>query len=114
MAFVLKPIPDITVAVPIKVPGEDEPSVIQARWRLRTWDDYQARSEEVRRQEVSDEALVGDDLLDLEGIQDEGGQALDYSPALLEQLMQITPVRQALVLSWFRAQQGREEAAAKN
>ncbi|RTR01938.1 hypothetical protein [Halomonas nitroreducens] len=114
MTFVLKSVPDITVPVTIQVPGEAEAKTIEARWRLHPVSRTQELLEQQRLGELTDEALVGQDLLGLEGITDEAGEAVPFSDELVAQLLDIAYVRRPLVLSWFAAQQGRAEAAAKN
>jgi len=114
MAFVLKKIPDVRVDVTVQVPGEEKPSVAVARWRLHAFDDFKAKADAMSRGEIGDEQLVDDDLLGLEGIKDEDGKDLPFSAELAHQLMQITAFRRSLIASWFNAQQGGAEAAAKN
>lgn len=114
MTYVLKPIPDVTVDVSIQVPGEAEPSTLNARWRLHPWDEYRAKVEQLKGDQVTDERLVADDLLELTGVKGEDGKPLEHSAELVEQLMQISFVRRALVMSWFSAQEGRAASAAKN
>lgn len=114
MSFVLKQIPDITVPVTVQIPGEDEQSTIYAKWRLHPVSKTQELMCKQRAGELDDEALVEQDLLGLEGISDEKGNAIKFSKDLVAQLMDIAYVRKNLILSWFAAQQGRSEAAAKN
>ncbi|WP_016854792.1 hypothetical protein [Halomonas smyrnensis] len=114
MSFILKPIPDITVPVTVHTPGDDKPSTIHARWKLHTVSESQAIIEQQRAGELDDDALVAQDLLGLEGITDEKGNDVPFSQDLIDQLMDTAYVRRPLVMSWFAAQQGRAEAAAKN
>lgn len=114
MAFVIKKIPDVRVDVTVHVPGEEAPSTAVARWRLHAFDDFKDKADAMRRGEIDDEQLVKDDLLDMEGIKDEDGKDLAFSADLAHQLMQITAFRRSLIASWFTAQQGGAEAAAKN
>ncbi|MBB3142191.1 hypothetical protein [Halomonas organivorans] len=114
MTFVLKQIPDIAVPVTIQVPGDDEPSTIHARWTLHPVSKTQTIMEQQRAGELDDDALVAQDLLGLEGITDDKGNAVPFSQDLVAQLMELAYVRRPLVMSWFAAQQGRVEAAAKN
>lgn len=112
--FVLKEIPDVEVDVEIHVPGEAESSTLQARWRLHPWSAFKARVEQIQSGEIDDEHLVEADLLELKGIKDENGEPLAHSPELVAQLMEIGFVRRPLILSWYKAQEGREATAAKN
>lgn len=114
MTFVLKPIPDTAVDVTVHVPGEDKPSTITATWRLHKWDDFQTRIKAMQAGDLSDEQLVEEDLVSLEGIKNEKGDSMAYSKDLADQLMQLGYVRRPLMASWFEAQNGRSKAAAKN
>ena len=114
MSFVLKTLEEITVPVTIHVPGSDEPSTIKARWRLHKVSEGQKIMEAQLHGKMSDDELVAKDLLGLEGITDEDGNEAKFDDALREQLMEIAYVRRPLVLSWFAAQQGRDQASAKN
>lgn len=114
MSFTLKPITDIQVDVSIDVPGADKPSTLTARWRLHPFSEQQRIYDRQKNGEMTDDELVQTDLLDLQGVQDEAGESIDFTPELLSQLMDLPYVRRPLVLSWFQAQQGRAQAAAKN
>ena len=111
--FVLAKTPTVTVDVPVQVPGADKPSTIKATWKLYSWDDYREIMEQQQKGDKGDEDLLGD-LVKLDGIKDEGGNLVEHTKELVEQLMQITYVRRPLILSWFAAQEGRTQAAAKN
>lgn len=114
MSFVLKKIADITVPVSVNVPGEAEPKTIYARWRLHPVSESKAIMEQQRAGQLDDDALVKQDLLGLSGITDEDGNEVAFSEELVAQLMDTAYVRIPLGMSWFVAQQGRAEAAAKN
>jgi len=111
--FTLKDIPDITVDVPVQVPGEKKASSLQATWTLHDWDEYRKKAEELREGKLSDDDVLKD-LVSLGGIKDEKGKALEYSDDLLKAVLKKTYVRRPLLLSWFAAQEGRQQAAAKN
>lgn len=113
MSLVLKKIPTTTVDVPVQVPGEEKPSTIQATWKLHDWDTYRATVEAQQEGKKNDEELL-DDLENVTGIKDENGNDIAFDKSLVEQLMQATYIRRPLVLSWFAAQEGRNQAAAKN
>ncbi|MCC5904092.1 MAG: hypothetical protein JJT87_19445 [Halomonas sp.] len=113
MSLVLKKIPATTVDVPVQVPGEGKPSTIQATWKLHDWASYRAVVEAQQKGEKADEDLMAD-LEDISGIKDEKGKDVPFTKELLEQLMQTTYIRRPLILSWFAAQEGRSQAAAKN
>lgn len=112
--LVLKQVPDITVPVAIHVPGEAEPTTIHARWRLHPVSKTREIMDAQRIGDMDDDALVARDLLGLEGITNEDGETVAFSQELVGQLMEIAYIRRPLVMSWFAAQQGRSEAAAKN
>lgn len=113
MTLVLKRIPTTTVDVPVKVPGEEKSSTIQATWKLRDWDAYRKMVDDQQNGKAKDEDLL-DDLESVGGIKDEKGNDVAHSAELVEQLMQTTYIRRPLILSWFAAQEGRTQAAAKN
>jgi hypothetical protein len=113
MSLVLKAIPTTTVDVPVKVPGEEKTVTIQAEWTLHKWDKYREVVEKSQKPAFKDEDLIKD-LKGLSGIKGEDGKDLKFDKALVEQLMQETYIRRPLILSWFAAQEGRSQAAAKN
>jgi len=112
--FQIQDITDIVVPVTIQVPGAEEPSTIRARWRLHPVSKSQEIMQSQRNGELTDEQLVEQDLLGLEDVTDADGNPVKFGKKLVAQLMDIPYVRRPLVLSWFQAQQGRGEAAAKN
>lgn len=113
MSLVLKKIAATTVDVPVQVPGEDKPSTIQVTWKLHDWHSYRATVKAQQEGDKPDEDLL-DDLEDVSGIKDDKGKDVPFNKELLEQLMQATYIRRPLILSWFAAQEGRNQAAAKN
>lgn len=114
MSFVLKDIPDIWVDVEIPTPGLPEPETLQARWRLHPFDDYKDRVEQLQAGDLSDEQVVEEDLLELAGAETADGKPLPHCPELVADVMSKTYARKALVLSWYKAQEGRAAAASKN
>lgn len=112
--FKIQDVTDIVVPVTIEVPGADEPSTIRARWRLHPVSKTQEMMQAQRDNELTDDELVEQDLLGLEDVADAEGNPIKFGKKLVAQLMEIPYVRRPLVLSWFQAQQGRGEAAAKN
>ncbi|WP_322528989.1 hypothetical protein R5R73_04940 [Salinicola sp. LHM] len=114
--FQIQSITDIVVPVTIEVPGAKEPSTIRARWRLNSVSKTQEIVQAQRDKEnpLTDDQLVEQDLLGLEDVTDADGNPVSFSTELVAQLMDIPYVRRPLVLSWFQAQAGRGEAAAKN
>ncbi|OWV29452.1 hypothetical protein [Halomonas campaniensis] len=113
MSLILKKIPTITVDVPIQVPGDKKASTIQAEWKLRKWDDYRANVEAAQSGKKKDEEFL-EDLVNISGIKGEDKKDLPFDKELVEQLMQETYIRRPLILSWYAAQEGRSQAAAKN
>lgn len=113
MSLVLKKIPTTTVDVPVQVPGEEKAVTIQAEWTLHKWDKYREIVEASKKPKFKDEDLL-EDLKGLSGIKGEDGKDLPFDKDLVEQLMQETYIRRPLVLSWFAAQEGRQQAAEKN
>ncbi|WP_252109051.1 MULTISPECIES: hypothetical protein [unclassified Halomonas] len=113
MSLVLKKIPTITVDVPVQVPEAEKPSTIQATWTLHSWDDYRKIVNEQQAGKKEDEELL-EDLKNVTGIKGEDGKEMPFDKALIEVLMQTTYIRRPLILSWFAAQEGRNQAAAKN
>ncbi len=113
MALILKKIETTTVDVPVQVPGEKKAASIQAEWKLHKWDDYRAIVEAAQAGKRKDEEFL-EDLVNISGIKGEDKKDLDFDKALVEQLMQETYIRRPLILSWYAAQEGRSQAAAKN
>jgi hypothetical protein len=114
MAFIIKQVPDITVPVDILVPGDDQPSRIDARWKLYGFDAAQARVEAINRGDVTDEQVVREDLIHAGPFRDEQGNEIPYSLDLVLEQLQATYFRVPLLRSWFAAQHCRVESAAKN
>ncbi|MGP7732931.1 hypothetical protein [Oceanimonas smirnovii] len=112
--LIIKTIPDITVPVDIHVPGDAEPSRIQATWRLYEYDAARERTDKIAAGELTDEQVVAEDLLGLSGLFDEQGKPLAFTPELAQKLIKATYIRVPLSRSWFAAQACRTEAAAKN
>ncbi|WP_447043969.1 hypothetical protein [Vreelandella sp. H-I2] len=113
MALILKKIETTTVDVPVQVPGEKKPATIQAEWKLHKWDAYRSIVDAQQAGKKKDEDLL-EDLVNVSGIKGEDKKDLPFDKALVEQLMQETYIRRPLILSWFAAQEGRNQAAAKN
>ena len=113
MSLILKKIPTVTVDVPIQVPGDKKAASIQAEWKLHKWDDYRAVVDAQQAGKKKDEDLL-DDLVNVSGIKGEDKKDLPFDKELVEQLMQETYIRRPLILSWYAAQEGRSQAAAKN
>ncbi|RUR34475.1 hypothetical protein [Vreelandella nanhaiensis] len=113
MTLVLKKIATTTIDVPVQVPGDEKPSTIQATWVLHNWASYRAIVDAQQKREKTDEDLLGD-LKNVAGLKDESGNDLVFDKELLDALMDITYIRRPLILSWFAAQEGRNQAAAKN
>lgn len=112
--FVPKAIPEITVPVTVHVPGDDEPTTFQATWCLHPVSKAREIMEQQRQGELDDDALVHQDLRGLKGIGDASGNERAFTPELINELLEIPYVRRPLVMSWFAAQNGHAEAAAKN
>lgn len=114
MPYVVKEVPDIWVDVEIHTPGMDEPESLQARWRLYPYPEARARVEAIQAGEIEDEQLVEEDLLELSGALTADGKPLPHCQELVDDVMHKTYARRALILSWYRAQEGRAAAAEKN
>lgn len=117
MAFKLKQIPDVTLEVPIDVPGDygkTSRHSIKVRYRLRSVAEQRAVFEAPADQRHSDDELMASDVLDITDIKDADGEPLPFNEDLLEQLMDIAYVRAALVQGWLKAQAGAPASAEKN
>ncbi|WP_375058418.1 hypothetical protein [Zobellella sp. DQSA1] len=112
--LIIKDVQTITVPVDILVPGDEAPSRVQATWKLYDYTPAQDRLAAIRAGEITDEQLLTEDLLDLAPLKDAAGNSLKYTPELGLQLLEKTYIRMPLIQSWFPAQAGRAEAAAKN
>ena len=117
MAFKLKQIPDVTLEVPIDVPGDygkTSRHSIKVRYRLRSVAEQRAVFEAPAEQRPSDDELMAADVLGITDIKDADGEPLPFNEDLLEQLMDIAYVRAALVQGWLKAQAGAPASAEKN
>lgn len=113
MSLILKKIETTTVDVPVQVPGEKKTATIQAEWKLHKWDEYRSIVDAQQAGKKKDEDLL-EDLVNVSGIKGEDKKDLPFDKGLVEQLMQETYIRRPLIMSWFAAQEGRSQAAAKN
>lgn len=109
MAMVLKTKPTARVVVPVTIPNEDEPVELTATWKLLSYDEA-VKAE----QTLTPDQIVEKYLQDLEGIENEDGSARKFDGAARLDAMQVTYVRSALLQSFFMAQNGRAQYAAKN
>lgn len=114
MAFVVKKYATHRVSVEIHVPDEEKPSIIHATWKLLPFSEYRETSMQLNLGKMDDNALVNRDLVSLEDLKDEKGKALEYTPELLEGLLELTFFRRALINSWVAAQECAPEARTKN
>ena len=115
--FKLKKIPDVTLEVPIDVPGDHGKSsrhTIRVKYRLLSVTEQKEVFEAPDHQRPTDDALMARDVLDILDVKDEAGEPMAYSEELLEQMMDIPYVRASLVKGWLRAQAGAPESAEKN
>lgn len=112
--FVLKKIADVKDDIEIAIPGEKDASTITATWRLHTVTETRATLDKQREDGLTDDELVKQDLLALDGVHDDKGEAIKLTDDLVAQLLDMPYVRPKLVQSWLKAQNGRAEHAAKN
>ncbi|QPI65884.1 hypothetical protein [Vreelandella venusta] len=113
MSLVKKDVPTSTVDVPVQVPGEKKPSTIQAEWKLHDWPEYRAIADALQAGEKSDDDVL-EDLKNITGIKGEDKKDLPFDDELVSWAMRKTYVRRPLIISWYAAQEGRSQAAAKN
>ncbi|MCD1588149.1 hypothetical protein K7H09_19285 [Halomonas sp. IOP_14] len=143
MSLVVKKITSSTVDVPVQVPGELKSGSLPATWKLHEWEEYRKIAEALKKGEMDDEELVNKELVDIDVVlqeewrEDEGGapeglkvvkrekiegeegyivvteRSLGFAEAK-ELVMSTTYIRRPLIMSWFAAQEGRNQAAAKN
>ncbi|WP_083004757.1 hypothetical protein [Halomonas sp. GT] len=114
MAFVVKKYATHRVPVEIHVPDEEQPSTIHATWKLLPFSDYRETSKQLNLGKMDDSALVERDLISMDDLKDDKGKPLEFTPDLLEGLMELTFFRRALINSWVTAQECGPEARAKN
>jgi|TARA_R110001583_G_scaffold192029_1_gene358074 hypothetical protein len=113
MSFKITDAESITVPVPYTDPlkGARE---FKATWKLHPWKEYRAIVDAQQAGQKTDEDLL-EDLIALEGIKDsESGEEIKHCQELVDAAMSVTFIRRPLILSWFAAQEGRSQAAAKN
>lgn len=128
MAYVFKKIPDITLDVPVEVPGmpkNAKPPTLKVKYRLLSVDEQKAVFEAPKGEQIHDDELMARDILDFPGgvtwqdVDDDGvtvGKAYqrEFSQDFLAELMNISYMRTALVQGWLKAQAGMTASAEKN
>ncbi|RUR43370.1 hypothetical protein [Vreelandella populi] len=103
----------ITVDVPYTDPIQGA-QTFQATWKLHKWDEYRGIVTAQQAGEKTDEDLM-EDLVRLDGLKDsETKEQIAHCDELVDAAMSVTFMRRPLILSWFAAQEGRNQAAAKN
>lgn len=103
----------ITVDVPYTDPIQGA-QTFQATWNLHKWDEYRSIVNAQQAGEKSDEDLI-EDLVRIDGLKDsETKEEIAHCDELVDAVMSVTFMRRPLILSWFAAQEGRSQAAAKN
>lgn len=103
----------VTVPVPYTDPIQGA-KTFNATWKLHEWNEYHKIADAAKAGKKSDEDLL-EDLISLEGIKDsETGKEIKHCQELVDAAMKVTFIRRPLILSWFAAQEGRNQAAAKN
>ncbi len=103
----------ITVDVPYTDPIQGA-QTFQATWNLHEWEKYRSIVDAQHAGKMSDEDLLKD-LISIEGLKDsETKEEIDHCDELIDAVMSVTFMRRPLILSWFAAQEGRNQAAAKN
>lgn len=103
----------ITVDVPYTDPIQGA-QTFQATWNLHKWSEYRSIVNAHQAGEKSDEDLL-EDLVRIDGVKDsETKEEIAHCDDLVNAVMDVTFMRRPLLLSWFAAQEGRNQAAAKN
>lgn len=113
----LKEIPDVAIDVPIDVPGDDgtaTQSTITVRYKLRKVSETKAMFAAPEDERPDDDTLMQRDIVDIQNVKDADGNALEFSPELLAQLMDLPYVRPALIRGWMDVQSNRAAHAEKN
>lgn len=103
----------ITVDVPYTDPVTG-PQTFKATWNLHSFTEYKKKLEDQQAGKSKDDDLL-EDLISLEEIKDsETGEKIPHCNELVDAVMNVTFMRRPLLLSWYPAQEGRNQAAAKN
>lgn len=128
MAYVFKRIPDVTKDVPVDVPDLPKNAkrpTLRVRYRLLSHEELRAFYDTKPENQIGDDELMARDILDFPGgitwqEEDEHGNHVgkpyqrEFSPEFLDEMMNITFMRDALVLGWLTAQKALPESAEKN
>lgn len=69
---------------------------------------------QVQNGELTDDDIIRENLVAWSGMPSADGGEVEYSPEMVEQAMNESEYREALVNGWMRAQFGRDSAKAKN
>lgn len=103
----------ITVDVPYTDPIQGA-QTFKATWTLHSFTDYKKKVEDQQAGKSKDVDVL-EDLISLEGIKDSvTGEEIPHCNELVDAVMDVTFMRRPLLLSWYPAQEGRNQAAAKN
>lgn len=109
MPFTLAPIESLKVRIKFTIPADtgkkQKRADLLVTYRKRPvseqkefLEDMASRIEKEDTREDGD--VLEEDILDIEGIKDTDGNDLEYSPAVLEELLEMDYVRTALIEGW--------------
>jgi len=117
MAFKLAAVKEIKHKVEIKVPsdmGRHQKEQITVTYRKLSTTESKELLKQAQDGTVTDEEILAENVVDIQGVVDEDGRPVDYSQDLLEALCDIEYARSPLIQGFMTIQFGREAMTAKN
>lgn len=98
--------------IPTENPDAPEFFELTATWKVLKTSEFKA----LMSSKKTEMEAVKENLIDLEGLCDEAGKEIKFKPAMLDELFEITPVKDALVKSLASCQtvEGQKAALVKN
>lgn len=117
MAFKFKKIPDVAVDVPFKIPGDygkTTDAKIAVRFKLLKRSELKEFLETPEDDRLDDDTILHRDIVDIEGVADEDGNAEAFSHELLAGLLDESYIFKAIIHAWWDVQANRAAHAEKN
>lgn len=104
MSFVFVPVTQLKVKIPVIIPGDlgkSRKSEFTATFEKLSVSDRKALTEKLRGGELTDDDVLQKYCIDLEGIEDEAGNPIEFSQGLLKQFLDVDFIRAPLTEAFF-------------
>ena len=117
MAYKLTSVDKIKIKVHINVPGDmgrSEKADFNVTYKKLPTSESKLLLNQVQNDEITDEEILVQNVLDIEGIKDENGGPVDFDAELVNALCEIEYVRRPLIEGFMTVQFGRGALGQKN